>query len=97
MLVAMLLRPCYDLGDGATLSLRFCIPFIQNLKIRYASTTILTLLLRFFCALAISVKIRVILTKISNRSGIAVQWNGGLSSFILLEAYCVGTVQYNGT
>ena len=29
------------------------------------------------CALAVSATIRVILTKISNRSGIAVQWNGG--------------------
>ena len=32
---------------------------------------------RFYCALAVSATIRVILTKISNRSGIAVQWNGG--------------------
>ena len=36
------------------------------------------LLMRFYCALAVSVTIRVILTKLSNRSGIAVQWNGGL-------------------
>ena len=36
------------------------------------------LLLRFYCALAVSARIRVILNKISNRSGIAVQWNGGL-------------------
>ena len=36
------------------------------------------LLLRFYCALAVSATIRVILNKISNRSGIAVQWNGGL-------------------
>ena len=36
------------------------------------------LLLRFYCALAVSATIRVILTKISNLSGIAVQWNGGL-------------------
>ena len=35
------------------------------------------LLLRFYCALAVSATIRVILTKILNRSGIAVQWNGG--------------------
>ena len=34
------------------------------------------LLLRFYCALAVSATIHVILTKISNRSGIAVQWNG---------------------
>ena len=35
------------------------------------------LLLRFYCAFAVSATICVILTKISNRSGIAVQWNGG--------------------
>ena len=35
-------------------------------------------LLRFYCALAVSATIRVFLTKILNRSGIAVQWNGGL-------------------
>ena len=32
---------------------------------------------RFYCALAVSATIRVFLTKISNRIGIAVQWNGG--------------------
>ena len=37
------------------------------------------LLLRFYCAHAISASIRVILTEISNRGGIAVQWNGGLT------------------
>ena len=36
-----------------------------------------TRLLRFYCALAVSATIRVILTIISNRSGIAVQWNEG--------------------
>ena len=51
----------------------------MNLKFRYATSTTLALLLRFYCALAFSVTIRVILTKISNRSGIAVQWNGGLT------------------
>ena len=34
--------------------------------------------LRFYCALAVSATIRVILTKISNRSGMAIQWIGGL-------------------
>ena len=57
--------------------LRFCILSIWNLKIRYASTTTNALLLRFCCALAVSATIRVVLTNISNRSGIAVQWNGG--------------------
>ena len=37
------------------------------------------LLLRFYYALAVSAAIRVILTKISNRSGSAVQWNGGVN------------------
>ena len=36
-----------------------------------------TALLLRYCALAVSATLRVILTKISNRSGIAVQWNGG--------------------
>ena len=40
-----------------------------------ASTALLHVL-RFYCAFAVSATIRVILTKISNRSGIAVQWNG---------------------
>ena len=31
-LMATQLRPCYDLGDGATFSLRFCILSIWNLK-----------------------------------------------------------------
>ena len=48
------------------------------MKIPNASTTTLALILRFYYALAISAAIRVTLTKISNRSGIAVQWNGGL-------------------
>ena len=33
--------------------------------------------IRFYCALGVSVAFRVILTKISKRSGNAVQWNGG--------------------
>ena len=37
----------------------------------------MALLLRFYCALAVSAMIRVILTKILNRGAIAVQWNGG--------------------
>ena len=48
------------------------IPFYYDLG---ASTA---LLLRFYCALAVSATIHVILIKISNRSGIAVQWNGGV-------------------
>ena len=34
---------------------------------------------RFYCALGVSAAFRVILTKISNRSGNAVQWNGGIN------------------
>ena len=34
---------------------------------------------RFCCALGVSAAFRVILTKISNRSGNAVQWNGGIN------------------
>ena len=34
-----------------------------------------------FYALGVSAAFRVILTKISNRSGNAVQWNGGISFF----------------
>ena len=48
--------------------------------------------LRFNCALAVSATFRDILTKISNRSGIAVQWNGGLGytikgRFVTIENY----------
>ena len=43
---------------------------------------------RFCYALGVSVAFRVILTKISKRSGNAVQWNGGIReneiSFLLL-------------
>ena len=35
--------------------------------------------IRFYCALGVSAAFCVILTKISNRSGNAVQWNGGIS------------------
>ena len=35
-------------------------------------------LIRFYCALGVSAAFRVILAKISKRSGNAVQWNGGI-------------------
>ena len=35
--------------------------------------------IRFYCALGVSAAFRVILTKISKRSGNAVQWNGGIT------------------
>ena len=47
---------------------------VKNLRFRYASTTTKALLLR---SCRFTATICVILTKISNRSGIAVQWNGG--------------------
>ena len=53
-------------------------PFYIESEIRYAYTTTEALLLRFYCALVVSATIPVILTKISNGSGIAFQWNGGV-------------------
>ena len=38
---------------------------------------------RFCCALGVSAAFCVILTKISNRSGNAVLWNGGITQYIL--------------
>ena len=48
-------------------------------RFRYTPTTTWALLLRFYFVIAVSDAIRVILPKISNRSEIAVQWNGGFS------------------
>ena len=45
------------------------------IRFNYDKGASTALLLRFYCALAVSATIRVILTKISNRSGIAVHWN----------------------
>ena len=72
-----------DLASALAMELCFRL-FILNLKFGIASTTTLALLLRFYCAFAVSVTIRVILTKLSNRSGIAIQWNGGLRSISIL-------------
>ena len=62
---------------------------IKYLFIYLSSTTTLALLhvLRFYYALAVSAAIRVILTIISNRSGIAVQWNGVLDFVGLLNLH----------
>ena len=89
------LRLVYADGDVATMAmeLRFRCAFVSffniepEIPIRFsydlgASTA---LLLRYYCALVVSVTTSVILTKISNRSGIAVQWNVGFSSS--LSAY----------
>ena len=51
--------------------------FISFLYRIWTSDTLLLRRTRFYCALAVSATIRVISTKISNRSRIAVQWNGG--------------------
>ena len=42
----------------------------------------------FCCALGVSAAFRVILTKISKRSGNAVQWNGGIIHLIK-NPFCV--------
>ena len=48
----------------------------QNLR---SEVAIMKFPIRFYCALGVSAAFRVILTKISNRSGNAVQWNGGIN------------------
>ena len=54
------------------------------------------LLLHFYCALAVSATIRVILTKISNHSGIAVQWNGGFRKYnFVTSLYAKHYVKHN--
>ena len=83
-IAATLLRPWRWSYVSVVLLYSFYI--LSEIPIRFyynlgASTA---LLLRFYCALAVSVTIRVILTKISNRSGIAVQWNGGLRNVTCL-------------
>ena len=56
----------------------------------FPNTTTMALLLRVYWALAVSATIRVILTKISKRSGIAVQWNGGGGGLVI----CLGKCHY---
>ena len=69
----------WDLTTCTTLAieLRFRCAFVSFLYGIWNSDTLLQRPGRFYCALAVSATIRVILTKISNRSGIAIQWNGG--------------------
>ena len=59
--------------------MKILISFYYNLG------TSTALLLRFYCALAVSAMIRVVLTKIMNRSGFAIQWKGGFSFSIPLD------------
>ena len=40
---------------------------------------------RFYCSLSVSATILVILAKISNRSGMAVQWNRGFSEHLSVD------------
>ena len=73
------LRLVYADGDVAATLLRpwrWSYAFVALLYPFYIESEIP---IRFYYALAVSATIRVILTKISNRSGIAVQWNGGLT------------------
>ena len=72
------------------MELRFRCAFVSLLYRIWNSDTLLLRPGRFYCAyiyiycaLAVSATIRVILTKISNRSGIAVQWNKGLRRLLL--------------
>ena len=86
MTMKIWLRLVYADGDVAAALLRpwrwsyafaaLLYPFLYRI---YNSDTLLLLHWRFYCALAVSVTICVILTKISNRSGIAIQWNGDKS------------------
>ena len=66
-----------DLATTLAMGLRFCCAFVSFLYRIWNSDTLLLRPGRFYCALAVSATIYVILTNISNRSGIAVQWNGG--------------------
>ena len=78
------LRLVYADGDVAATLLRpwrwsyafvaLLYPFNNRI---FNSDTLLLWPRRFYCALAVSATIRVIFTKNLNRSGIAVQWNGG--------------------
>ena len=91
------LRLVYADGDVAATSLRpwrwsyafvafldhFYIESEIPIRFYYDQGASTTLLLRFCCAVAVSATIRVILTYISNRSEIAVQWNGGFITVLL--------------
>ena len=72
------------------MELRFRYAFVSFLYRILNSDTLLLRPVRFYCALAVSATIRVILTKISNRSGIAVQWNGGGEFKQQTEQYAPG-------
>ena len=74
-----------DLATTLAMELRFRCAFVSFIYRIWKSDTLLLRSWRFYCALAVSFTIRVILTKISNRSGIVVQWNGGLK--VLCDKY----------
>ena len=81
------LRLVYDDGDVATTLLRprrWSYAFVALLYPFYIESEIP---MRFYSALAVSATIRVILTKISSRSGIAVLWNGGFKVIIVSRTY----------
>ena len=77
VVAATLLRPWRWSYAFVALLYPFYIESEIPIRIYYDLGASTALLLRFYCALAVSAPIRVILTKISNRSGITVQWNGG--------------------
>ena len=74
---ATLLRPWRWSYAFAALLYPFYIESEIPIRFYYDQGASTALLLSFYCALAVSATIRDILTKISNRSGIAVQWNWG--------------------
>ena len=76
---ATLLRPWKWSYAFVALLYPFYIESEIRISIYYDQGASTALLLRSYCALAVSVTIRVILSKILNRSGIAVQCNGGFS------------------
>ena len=73
---ATLLRPWRWSYAFVALLYPFYIEFEITIRFYYDLSVSTALLLRFYCALAVSATIRVNLAKISNRSGIAVKWNG---------------------
>ena len=77
---ATLLRPWRWSYAFVALLYPFYIESEIPIRLFYDQGAFTAILLRFYCALAVSATIHVILTKISNRSGIAVQWNVGLTN-----------------
>ena len=77
---ATLLRSWQWSYDFVALLYPFYIESEIPIRFYYDQGASTALLPRFYCAFAVSAMIRVILTKISNRSGLAVQWKGGFDT-----------------